>query len=268
MPNVDRLINQLAANLKEISQIAPPPPGPVDYYEATRPPTAEEAKTAIEECNQTCPGPEKCHIAGNIFVRNRLLLCTKYKAWSANQRAQTEIDKAVPLSLAKASFDSYTPENDSQRRALAVSRRFFEKEAYMGGKGIIFLGPNGIGKTHLGVSIFRELIRLHIPTVFARPKTSGAFQEIEAYYRRLEEPKVLIYDDLGTELRKDFIVDLLFGLLDKRAAEGKSLVATSNLMSKDFAAWIGPRIVSRLAERNYFLEMDGEDHRLKNRDLF
>lgn len=266
--NVNSLIRNLANELKDTMREPEPDREPLTYEEITRPPTDEEARDAIAACMRQCPGPDKCNSAGAIFAHNYYISCRRYKKWSDNQRTQLAIEKAVPLALVEASFETYEPKTETQEKALAVGKRFLQKEAYMAGKGILFLGPNGIGKTHIAVSIFRELVRLHIPVLFARPKTAGLYQEIEAYYRRLEEPKVLIYDDLGTELRKDFIVDLIFGLLDKRIAEEKSIIATSNLTKAGLRKWVGPRIFSRLSEKNYILEIDGEDHRLAHRDLF
>jgi DNA replication protein DnaC len=118
------------------------------------------------------------------------------------------------------------------------------------------------------VAMYKELVLRNIPVVFARPKSTGIFKEIEEYYKTLEKPEILIYDDLGTELRKDFIIDLLFRMIDVRNDHRKGLIATTNTPKAELQKWFGPRIYSRLLRRNYILEIKGEDYRASNRELF
>ncbi len=183
-------------------------------------------------------------------------------------RLQKKISEHIPPNLEKASFESYVPTNKSQKALLGTAERYFQKEAYLDGKGIIVTGPNGVGKTHIVVAMYKELVLRNIPVVFARPKSTGSFKEIEEYYRTLEKPEVLIYDDLGTELRKDFIIDLLFKMLDVRNDHRKGLIATTNTPKIELQKWLGPRIYSRLMMKNYILEVTGDDYRASNRELF
>jgi len=195
-------------------------------------------------------------------------MCPDYTNYKAMTRLQKKVSEHIPPNLENSSFDSYRPGNKTQSDLLGIALRYFEVEAYFEGKGIIVCGPNGVGKTHIAVAMYKELVLRNIPVVFARPKSTGSFKEIEEYYRTLEKPEVLIYDDLGTELRKDFIIDLLFTMLDVRNDHQKGLIATTNTPKKDLQKWLGPRIYSRLMMKNFILEVIGNDFRASNRELF
>jgi DNA replication protein DnaC len=73
---------------------------------------------------------------------------------------------------------------------------------------------------------------------------------------------------MGTELRKDFIMDMLYVLFDKRLSSNKSVMITTNMNHNTFAQRIGQRIHSRFMEKNFFLEIEGEDYRQQKRELF
>ncbi len=230
--------------------------------------SAPTAKEEIEKCRNTCPGPDKCRKNGYIFAENTFFKCDIYEQFRRISRIQSIISRNVPISLYNAKLETFSPVNESQQEAKNVAERFLEKQAYLDGKGFFLFGPNGVGKTHIAASVYRELLARNIPAVFARPKTCGGYPAIESYYQTLQEPQVLIYDDLGTELRKDFIIDILFQLIDKRYNDGKSIVATTNLTLQQLADWFGPRIMSRLQGKNFMLPVEGEDYRFTHKERF
>ena len=64
----------------------------------------------------------------------------------------------LPSRYDHCTLDSYRPQTDLQRKALAVMRGFVD--AYPAGeRGLMFLGGCGVGMTHLPVAALRDLIR-------------------------------------------------------------------------------------------------------------
>ena len=228
----------------------------------------EAMEAAYHSCLAHCPGAHQCTRNGWIFAVDCFFLCPVYKFHEQQYRIQKQIDQYVPESLQHATLENYTPQNESQIRLVTVSKRYLEKKAWSQGKGIIISGQPGTGKTHTVVAIYKQLIEKGVSVAFARPKTVGDFQSIERYYKQLEKQDVLIYDDMGTELRKDFIMDMLYVLFDKRLSSNKSVMITTNMTHNTFAQRIGKRIHSRFMEKNFFLEIEGEDYRQQKRALF
>ena len=69
----------------------------------------------------------------------------------------------IPRRYQLASFDSFETMHSSAtksiKRALNTSRRFADGyPAETAGKGLLFTGPKGVGKTHLAIGILKSLI--------------------------------------------------------------------------------------------------------------
>ncbi len=228
----------------------------------------EKLEAAYAQCRKECQGVSKCPKHGLIFACERFFFCPIYDSYRESIKIQKLIDQSIPESLASAELENYIPQNDSQQNLLNVVMRYFSKSAWEKGKGMIISGMPGLGKTHIGAAIYKKLVKSAVSVAFARPKTLGDFKSIETYYKRLEKPKVLVYDDMGTELRKDFIIDMLYVLFDKRLSNHKGVIITTNLSDNQFKQMLGSRLFSRIIEKNFFLEIHGEDYRCAHRSLF
>ncbi len=223
---------------------------------------------AFELCKKACPGVKKCNKNGLLFYNDYFYKCPLYETHQKITRIQKQLDQSIPEELKGVTMENYTPQTQTQQKLIETVGRYFEKKAWRNGKGLIICGPNGVGKTHVAVAIYKKLIGQHVTAAFARPKLDGGFHEIEEHYKMLAAPKVLIYDDFGPELERDFILNHLFNLFDKRVNSKKGLIGTTNLKSVALKYKFGTKIFSRLSKDNFFLQIDGEDFREKKRELF
>jgi DNA replication protein DnaC len=149
--------------------------------------------------------------------------------------------------------------------------------------GLLFMGPQGVGKTHLAVGIIKKLIRQKsIPCLFCT--FPELLKEIQNSYNpntqssemRILEPildtQVLVLDELGAQKPSDWVRDQVAYVLNYRYNENKVTIITTNFMdhgaegskptvTDSLAQRIGDRIRSRLYEMCKDIKMDGKDFR-------
>jgi len=149
--------------------------------------------------------------------------------------------------------------------------------------GLLFMGPQGIGKTHLAVGIIKKLIlQKSVPCLFCTfPELLKEIQDSwnpvsQSSEMTLLEPvlntEVLVLDELGAQKPSDWVRDQVAYVLNYRYNENKVTIVTTNFQDYEseegkavrpdsLTQRIGPRIRSRLFEMCRTVKMDGKDFR-------
>jgi DNA replication protein DnaC len=225
------------------------------------------------------------------------------------ERRATRILKnaRIPRRYEFCSLDSYetmhSSATESVKKGLSISRKFAEGyPAETNGKGLLFVGSRGLGKTHLAIGILKNLIAERGATgVFwehkellenLRSTYSGRDAGAEAeILKAVITCDLLVLDDLGDITPSDWSWDTTSYILSSRYNEDRSTIITSNLPNeppsisfdepidrfgnnatkearramtkRTLADRIGERIWSRLQEMCVVVEMQGEDFRQK-----
>lgn len=140
----------------------------------------------------------------------------------------------------------------------------------------VFLGPPGVGKTHLAIALGVKAVEAGLSTLFltaeelntrlARARATG---RLEATLSQLARPKLLILDELGYLTFSREEASALFRLLSRRYERG-SVIITSN---KGFADWgeifsdtvLATAILDRLLHHSTTINIKGESFRLKEK---
>lgn len=191
-------------------------------------------------------------------------------------------------------FDTeYRGADPSLRTALTTARRFVDEYPVdTGGKGLLFVGTVGLGKTHLAVGVLRRLIR--------ERGARGLFCDYRELLKNIQNSynpqvnttelellkpvfaaEVLVLDDLGAQKPNEWVWDTVALILNARYNDRQTTIITTNYpdlpAGKGFKTdpagvqpaksedtlgdRIGDRMRSRLAEMCIRVAMAGDDIR-------
>lgn len=170
----------------------------------------------------------------------------------------------------------WTFENDdnSHPEVTKVAKRYVEKfdELKKDGKGLLFYGGVGTGKTYIAACIANALINRGIPvmvTNFARiaNKLQESFDKRQAYLDSLNLFDLLVIDDLAAERKTEYMQEIVFNVIDARYRSGLPMIITTNLSIETLKKSTDAsdvRIFDRILEQCYPIEVKGVSHRRKN----
>lgn len=132
---------------------------------------------------------------------------------------------------------------DQLVRARAVAQRYVDEFAGLDGRhpstGLLFIGPPGVGKTHLAVSVLLELIDRHhlhgrfvdftsliyqIQSTFD-PRSPESQHEILDPFLRAD---VMVLDELGAQKPSPWVNDILYLIINGRYTRRLPTLFTSN----------------------------------------
>lgn len=151
-----------------------------------------------------------------------------------------------------------------------TSLRFLESQ-----ENIVFLGPSGVGKTHLATSIGIAAAKRRFSTYFIKCndliqqlKRAKLENRLDARLKHFSKYKVLIIDELGYLPIDKEDSKLFFQLIDMRY-EKKSTLLTTNI---NFDSWdeifydpvIANAILDRILHHAHVVSITGNSYRLKD----
>lgn len=172
-----------------------------------------------------------------------------------------------------------------QQQALKRSIDFVEAFPDLS-RGLLLVGPCGVGKTHLSVAILRAVI--------VEKGVTGLFVDETELLRRLQysyspgaeeterevlvplmEADLLIWDDLGTGRPTEWVRETIRTVINHRYTHNRPTIfstnwpmnppatrsAASSSGEESLSERIGQRLFSRIMEMCEVLEMDGPDFR-------
>ncbi len=186
----------------------------------------------------------------------------------------------IPSRFTRRTLETFEPRDKDSKLALKIAREFISEWGKPDMPGLLIVGKNGTGKTHLAVGIMQEIIK---KGVAARFYSSVAFLELakegfkndttRQMIEALAAIPLLVLDDLGKEFIKrssanvditdTWANEMFYALINARYEQDKPLIVTTNLLDTEIAARYGASVWSRLAEMCRVVILDGTDYRLE-----
>ncbi len=231
-----------------------------------------------------------CHGTGWVVSQSRDGVAQVAKRCSCyyNRRKQALMDEAhIPRRYQACRLDNFEVHNETHKDALKISKQFIKKHPAQE-VGLLFIGPCGVGKTHLAVAIIQELI-----------KTKGArciFYDFRDLIREIQstfgpdsnisesdvlnpvfQAEVIVLDELGAKRTTAWVEETIFYIINYRYNHKKVTLFTTNYPDTEaepdtrdsfykkgednLISRIGERLRSRIYEMCKVVEIDGPDYR-------
>ena len=227
-----------------------------------------------------CNTPKQCRIMLLDVERTPYCLCkceVERRDREEAERKRIEYERRIK-DMRRAGFPdeemqnwTFGKDDNANEHISSVARKYVENFATMraDGKGLLFYGTVGTGKTFIAACIANALIDKGFPclvTNFSRliNTISGMYDGKQDYIDGLNRFALLVIDDLATEADTEYRNEIIFNIIDARVRAGLPMIITTNLTAQELkqAADIRKqRIYSRLFETCIPLEVKGVDRR-------
>ena len=247
--------------------------------------TKRVMKLDYERCN--CKDAQKYW---NEYDMKKLQMFEEEKKLRKMQEFANKVDKIIKNSkMSKRNlnykFDNFEV-NSNNKKVYQSLKNYNEKLVNeVERKGLILVGNNGVGKTHLACSIANELIKNGIPIIYGTLiNLLAELKNTYDVYNNISEMKIiklyekvdlLIIDDLGKEKPSEWGLEKLFTIINSRYENNLPVIITTNYdqnslinrLSINGEIETAKSIISRLYEMCYLVKIEDRDHRIKNKKV-
>jgi DNA replication protein DnaC len=199
----------------------------------------------------------------------------------ATQLQRGKLEAAgVPERYGNCTIDNFNGKGAELAKAKQTAREFVDRFPFVDA-GLLFIGPSGLGKTHLACAILSELVSTKgVRGLYA--DSSSLLNRVAASFRPDAEvsrdavlgpfanAELIVLDEIGATPPHPWVQDVLYDLLNTRYNRKKTTIVTTNYSDDPDAAAgaritledrIGYRNRSRLYEMCLEVTLRGEDFR-------
>lgn len=177
-----------------------------------------------------------------------------------------------PYQKSLKEFDLKEQPSLSERQLRQLSELSWLEESF----NLIFLGPPGVGKTHLAIGLGLEAIQRGYRVAFISMgelipllKTEDYLRKSQLQMKKIKGADLVIIDDLMYMAMDQNEANLFFHLVN-HLYERSAVILTSNKGPEEWGELLGDQgittaILDRLLHRSEVLHLDGDSYRIKHR---
>ena len=211
--------------------------------------------------------------SNNLSFTEGLLKLSNYEVDFKEKNASRSMIKAAAFPFVKELKDydfEFQPNISEQKLRELCALGFLEKN-----ENVVFLGPSGVGKTHLATAIGVAAAKKRVSTYFIKChdllqqlKKAKLENRLDARLRHFCHYKLLIIDEIGYLPIDKEDSNLFFQLIDKRY-EKKSTIFTTNMNFNEwdeifYDAVVSNDILHIILHHSHFITISGKSYRLKD----
>jgi DNA replication protein DnaC len=221
---------------------------------------------------EECP---LCEGYGYIITETGMQTCECQRERVKQERLHAA---QIPERFMQKSLSNFVARDKKRKQIVEAARQYIQgfnlrHEVKKG--GLLIIGTIGAGKTHIAISILKEVIAkgytglyYNIPELLRTLRETYDPESEEVESDILEETTscdLLVLDDLGAELTSGWVRDRLYLIINRRYEQDKRTIITTNCDLPELSDRVGSRITSRLCEMcQRFVDFPDEDYRKKS----
>jgi DNA replication protein DnaC len=209
-------------------------------------------------------------------------------------RAGRLLERAgIPARYENCEFSDYRTDTNHALAAAKIATEKWANDYPLDKRGLLLIGPRGVGKTHLSIAALKQLMRKGVTCSFCdyrellkriqnsyNPSVQATELEV---LRPIFESEVVVLDDLGAVKPSEWVWDTVSLVLNTRYNDNLTTIITTNFedgparklsvsgpqaaaREETLGDRIGERMRSRLLEMCRLIKVDGKDFRATFRD--
>ena len=238
----------------------------------------EERKTTCPECGGTLI--EKYVPFLKKWIRDKCECQKQREQKEEEQKKATEKlfkiqenkrESGIKPLYKNCTFDNYiADENTNNAKRLAQHYADKYEDVSKEGKGLIFMGNTGSGKTHLAAAIANSLLEKGVKVIFISYsnlilKINGAndYGATEnKLVNKLQKCSLLVLDDIGITTSNEKSCAVLYSILDERINNFRPTVITSNIADlTEIKTKFNEQIYDRIKGNCYIVKIASPSYR-------